>query len=302
VTGSGRGIGRATVELLASRGASVVVNDLGTERTSTTFDPTVADEVVAEIRRKGGKAVANHDSVDTREGAERMVQAAVDAFGRIDILANVAGNKRSAPFLEMTERQWDELLAVHLKGTFLCTQAACRDMAKRSYGRIINISSHAALGISSSGYSGGTANYAAAKAGVLGLTRSLARELAPLSITCNAIFPNAETRGRAQARAWRRAAGVPETAASAGGQPEDVAQVIAFLATPFAGDITGRTFFSKGGWVELSSDPMPLRALFKTGQWTIEELAERLPSLLTSPSTSERGIDQTQARETAAGA
>jgi NAD(P)-dependent dehydrogenase (short-subunit alcohol dehydrogenase family) len=294
VTGSGRGIGRATVELLASRGASVVVNDIGTERSRTTFDPSVAEEVAEGIIKRGGRAIANHDAVGTREGAERMVKAALDAFGRIDILANVAGNKRSAPFLEMTDAQWDELFAVHMRGAFLCAQAACRDMAKRNNGRIINISSHSALGVSSRGFSGGSTNYAAAKAGVLGFTRALAREVQPLGITCNAIFPNAETRNQQESRARRQAAGIVETQASLKprGTPEGVAQVIAFLATPFAGGITARTFFAKSGRIELFSDPSPVRAAIKQGEWTVEELAEVVPSLLPGEESTEYGVDQ----------
>jgi NAD(P)-dependent dehydrogenase (short-subunit alcohol dehydrogenase family) len=276
VTGSGRGIGKAIAELFATEGARVVVNDIGTSPEGQTSDPGVADAVVQGINAAGGTAVANHDSVATMTGARNMVATAVDAFGHLDILVNNAGIFRPVDFLDLRESDWDDVLAVHLKGAFVCAQSAAREMAHRGYGRIINISSKSALGVGSSGGSSKRSPYAAAKAGILGLTRVLSRELAPLGITCNAVMPFAKGRmegfGKLSAD---RGKGPP-------GQTEDVAPTVAYLASRAGGMVTGRTFWVSGGRIELYSDPAPRFALMKSGRWTIEELEREIPAALGS--------------------
>lgn len=185
VTGSGEGIGREYALDLAKRGAKVVVNDIGTCPDSG----RTADRVVDQIQRAGGQAVANHDSVATMEGGRRMVQTALDHFGRLDILINNAGIIRDRTFMNMTEEEWDQVMGVHLKGAFCVTQPAVRAMRENNYGRII-------FTASSSGLYGnfGQSNYGAAKMGLVGLMNTLKLETAKYNIKVNTVAPNAETR------------------------------------------------------------------------------------------------------------
>src|SRR5262245_27245124 len=190
VTGAGGGIGRAEALLLAKEGAKVVVNDLGGARDGTGCSDAAASKVVEEIKAAGGHAVPNFDNVATTEGANNIIQAAVSAFGRIDVLINNAGILRDKSLLKMDEAMWDAVIAVHLKGTYLCTQAAAKQMVSQGGGgRIVNTTSV-------SGMMGnfGQANYAAAKAGIYGFTRTAAIELQKHRITVNALAPIAKTR------------------------------------------------------------------------------------------------------------
>ena len=190
VTGAGGGIGRAHARLLASEGAKIVVNDLGGARDGSAGEGSAADKVVDEIRAAGGSAVANHESVASAEGAAALVKAAVSAFGHVDVLVNNAGILRDKSFLKMDEAMWDSVVAVHLKGTFLCSQVFARQLvAQGSGGRIVNTTSV-------SGMLGnfGQANYSSAKAGIYGLTRTMSIELQKHRITVNAIAPIAKTR------------------------------------------------------------------------------------------------------------
>src|SRR5216110_1133547 len=163
VTGAGRGIGRAIAELLAAEGAGVVVNDLGSAVDGTGASVSVADEVVAAIRARGGKAVANHDSVADFAAAERLIATAVKEFGAVDVLVNNAGILRDRMIFNMSEEEWDAVIAVHLKGHYCCTKPASILMRQQRFGRIINFSS-------GSGLIGnpGQANYGAAKSGIAG--------------------------------------------------------------------------------------------------------------------------------------
>ena len=175
--------------LLAAEGANVVVNDPGVNSDGTGHDNGPAEQVVAEIKAAGGNAVANADTVATFEGGENMVRQCVDAFGRIDILMNVAGILRDRMIFNMNEEEWDAVIAVHLKGHFNTIQPASILMRQQRYGRIVNFSSISGLrGIS------GQSNYGAAKAAIAGLTRVVARDLGKYGVTCNAISPGAATR------------------------------------------------------------------------------------------------------------
>lgn len=190
VTGAGGGIGRAEALLFAREGARVVVNDLGASRDGTGAASSMADEVVAEIKQAGGEAVANYDSVSTAEGAANIVKTAVNAFGKVDVLVNNAGILRDKSFLKLDESMWDAVVDVHLKGTFFCSQAAAQQMVQQGgAGRIVNTTSV-------SGMMGnfGQANYSAAKAGIYGLTRTMAIELQKRGILVNALAPIAKTR------------------------------------------------------------------------------------------------------------
>ncbi|MFO7560676.1 MAG: SDR family oxidoreductase [Desulfobacterales bacterium] len=189
VTGAGAGLGRTYALSLAARGAKVVVNDLGGARDGSGSSTSAADTVVEEIKKAGGEAVANYDSVATVEGGENIVKTAVDTFGKIDIVINNAGILRDKSFVKMTEEEWDLVLAVHLKGAYCVTQPAFKIMKENGYGRIINTASGAGL------YGNfGQSNYCAAKMGVVGLMNNIAIEGAKYNIKCNTIAPIAASR------------------------------------------------------------------------------------------------------------
>src|SRR5215471_20766237 len=188
VTGAGRGIGREVALELARQGASVIVNDPGVGRGGEKTAERPADDVVAEIRKAGGKATANYDSVTEYLKAGLMVKQCTDQFGKIDILVNCAGNLRERMIWNMSEDDFDSVVSVHLKGHWNMCHHAIKYMRQARYGRIVNFSSDAFKG------SVGQANYSAVKAGIIGLTRSIAKECAKFGITANAICPAADTR------------------------------------------------------------------------------------------------------------
>ena len=266
VTGAGRGIGRVTALLLAELGARVVVNDPGVDPTGTGQDSAPAAQVVQEIRSKGGEAVANFDSVASMEGGERIIKTALDAWGRLDILVNNAGILRDRLITNMSEEDWDAVIAVHLKGTFACTRAAAAQMRRQRSGRIINTSSASGL-IGNAGQS----NYGAAKAAIAGFTRVVARELAGYGVTCNAIAPMAAT---------RLTAGWLDQAAEIGfamPEPDGIAPLVAHLAGDAAADINGQIFYVFGGTVCLAQAPLPMRTIFKPTRWELDELVQMVP-------------------------
>ncbi len=284
VTGAGRGIGRGHALLLAAEGAKVVVNDLGGAADGTGADKAPADEVVEEIRKMGGEAVANYDSVATMEGGERIIKAAIDNFGRLDILVNNAGVLRDRMVFNMTEEEWDTVISVHLKGHFTCTKFACVLFRQQRSGRIINTSSSSGLG------NMGQANYSAAKEGIVGLTRTVARDMGRYGVTCNAIRPRAATRLTMTPElkaAWEKRAatgvGGPTRAPRAEIEllpPEACSPLVVFLCTDEAADINGCTFSVGGGEIHLYSEPQYWRSIYKEGIWDVDELCQLMPRTL----------------------
>jgi NAD(P)-dependent dehydrogenase (short-subunit alcohol dehydrogenase family) len=279
VTGAGRGIGRGIALLLAQEGAAVVVNDLGGAIDGSGASSGPADEVVSEIKSKGGRAVANADSVADFKAAENIITTAVKEFGRLDILVNVAGILRDRMIFNLSEEDWDAVVKVHLKGTFNCVRHASVQMRQQKHGRIINFTSTSGLYGNS-----GQANYGAAKDGIAGLTRVVSRDLGKYGITVNAIAPVAATRMTAtvsdQAREARAKRGI-----SAGApvvqmrmEPEDVAPMVVYLTTDNAKNINGQTFLIRGGVISLLNYPAPARTITKLGRWKPEELAAIFPS------------------------
>jgi len=247
VTGGGRGIGRGVSRLLAQLGASVVVNDLGVTVAGQKETQSPADDVVKEIKAAGGKAASNHMDIATLEGGEGIVNQAIKEFGQLDILVNVAGILRDRMIFNMSEQEWDDVIRVHLKGHYCTMRPASAHMRERKYGRIINFSSNSALG------SPGQPNYAAAKAGILGLTYSSANSLAKYNITVNAIMPGASTRMTDTIPAGRMpgATGIPQSESAAGTprDPANIAPIVAFLASDDASFVHGVTIPVDGGRV-----------------------------------------------------
>ncbi len=283
VTGGGRGIGRGVAMLLAAEGAKVVVNDYGVAVDGTQPSSGPAAEVAEEIRAAGGTAVPNFDTVATMEGGEAMIKQALDEFGRLDIVVNVAGILRDRMVFNMTEEEWDAVIAVHLKGHFATTKPASIIMRQQRSGRIITFTSGSGLRGSS-----GQANYGAAKAGIAGFTRVIARDLGRYGATCNSISPGAQTRMTASvpqsgrdARAARGIATAPmATQARVERAPEQVAPMVAYLATDDAWNINGQIFAVSGGTVSLLYHPTPYRTIFKEGTWTVDELKRVVPQQL----------------------
>lgn len=223
VTGAGTGIGRAEAISLAAHGAKVVVNDLGTSHDGMGETHERADLVVKEIVEAGGVAVPNYDSVAVEKGAENIIDTAIRNYGRIDILINNAGIVRNPkPVFELSTDDWESLIKTHLFGTFYCTRSACSVMQKQGYGRVINTSSHVGLGWK------GFSAYGAAKEGIVGFTRTVARDMAEFGVTCNAIRPLAVWRGSKEI-----------TPGMAVNLPEDIAVLVTYLASEQADHING---------------------------------------------------------------
>ena len=287
VTGAGRGIGRAEALALAAEGAKVVVNDLGGAADGTGASHAPADDVVAEIKKLGGDAEANCDSVATPEGGENIIKTAIDKFGRLDILVNNAGVLRDRMVFNMSEEEWDTVIKVHLYGHFHCIRPACAIFRQQRSGRIINTSSLAGLG------NMGQANYSAAKEGIIGLTRTVARDMGKYGVTCNAIRPGAATRltmtpelfaawEKAKAEGGATAAGIGDAAALlAKATPEMIAPLVVYLCLDEAANINGCTFEIHGGHIGLYSEPAIIAEVEKDGMWTLDELIEIMPGKIT---------------------
>jgi NAD(P)-dependent dehydrogenase (short-subunit alcohol dehydrogenase family) len=276
VTGAGRGIGRGEALLLAAEGARVVVNDVGGEWDGTGQDPRPASEVVEEIRAAGGEAEAHFDDISEPDGARGAIGLAIERWGRIDCLVNNAGILRDRMIFNMAPDEWDAVMKVHLRGTFLCTQAVCshwRDLSKAGQdvgGAVVNTSSTSGLlGIA------GQSNYGAAKAGIAAFTQIVSMEMAKYGVSVNAIAPGARTRMTEQTFG---------DLATPEGQfdplaPENVAPLVAFLCGDAAAGITGQVFGITGGLVQLYQGWTPVAQADRGDRWTVAELAERIPEL-----------------------
>ncbi len=277
VTGSGRGIGRCEALALASEGANVVINDLGGSADGSGNSQSPADDVVREIKAMGGKAVANYDSVTSWKGAENIVKSAVDNFGRLDILVNNAGILRDRLVFNMTEEEWDLVVKVHLYGHFYMIRHSCNVMRRQRYGRIINTSSIAGLGMTL-----GQANYAAAKEGIVGLTRVVAKDLGRLGITCNAIRPNAATRltlSDELKAAWTKSGMEQAIQQLEQLKPEDIAPLVVWLASEESGNVNGRVFQVQTGKIALYSEPVEEKVVNITGSWTTDDVFKMVPTI-----------------------
>ncbi|HAX24623.1 MAG TPA: short-chain dehydrogenase [Chloroflexi bacterium] len=280
VTGAGRGIGRGIALLMAQEGAAVVVNDLGTGLAGEGADVSVAQQVVNEIEAVGGKGLANTDSITDYDAVGAMVESAIDHFGKLDIVVNVAGILRDRMIFNMDEAEWDAVVAVHLRGTFnTCRHASTHFRDRREGGRIINFSSSSAWG------SPGQPNYAAAKYGILGLTAVLANSLDRYGVTSNAILPYAATRmidSTPRAEKVREETGkLPsELAIGSEGDPANVAPMVTYLATDDAHNINGH-FFGVGGYtVGLYSHWELAGVLQADRRWTVQELIDLFPKTI----------------------
>jgi NAD(P)-dependent dehydrogenase (short-subunit alcohol dehydrogenase family) len=272
VTGAGRGIGRSVALLLARCGAAVVVNDLGAALDGSGADSGPAQQVVNEIAEAGGKAVANGADVSDYAAAEGLIRDAIEGFGRLDIVVNVAGILRDRMVFNMAEQEWDDVIRVHLKGAFNTTKFASahwRSLREETaQNRIINFTS-----VSGLHGAPGQPNYAAAKMGIVGLTYSSANALGKYGVTVNAISPGAATRMTESVPEGRRRA---RSAADDERSPDNVAPIVAYLASEQSGWLTGRIIHASGYEVALYSNPQPLIRLIGTGPWDPDALAAQV--------------------------
>lgn len=279
ISGSGQGIGRAIAIAMAQEGAKIITNNRkpGTEGGD-------AETTAKAIRESGGEAVPVFSDVAKFDEAQKLIQSAVDNFGKIDILVNCAGADAPRMIWNMTEEEWDRCVGSFLKGTFNTTRHACGFMRQQRWGRILNMSSDAFLGTV------GHANYGAAKGGIVSFSRSIAREMGRYNVTCNAICPEAATRftlapdvvegfkkryeaGLITKERLDELLGVPP--------PELLAPFIVYLASDEAWNINGNVFRVSGGEITLFSEPIRARAIFKSeGIWTQQELSELIPKTL----------------------
>jgi NAD(P)-dependent dehydrogenase (short-subunit alcohol dehydrogenase family) len=271
VTGAGRGIGRAEALVLASEGAKVIVNDVGASLQGIGDDKHPAEEVVELIKAGGSDAAVNASDVSSWEGAKALVDQAVDTFGQLDILVNNAGILRDKMSFNMEESDWDDVIRVHLKGHFATSRHAAvywRGRAKAGEevsGRIINTSSEAGLFGNA-----GQANYSAAKAGIASLTWALARELERYGVTVNSLSPRART---------RMTEGIFAEMSTEGEgfdkfDPANIAQLVGFLATDEAADVTGQNFIVFGGDIWATGGFHPIGEVHRDTGWTPKELID----------------------------
>jgi NAD(P)-dependent dehydrogenase (short-subunit alcohol dehydrogenase family) len=282
ITGAGRGIGRGEAILFAEEGARVVVNDLGGEWDGTGADARAATQVVEEIKGAGGEAVAHFEDISEERGAASLIAAALDEWGRLDVVVNNAGILRDRMVFNMSVEDWDAVMKVHLRGHFLVTRAASvhwRDRAKAGEqvrGAIINTSS-------TSGILGnaGQSNYGAAKAGIAAFSYIVAMELARYGVTVNAIAPGARTRLTEKTFGELK---LPEGEFDSLA-PENIAPLVAYLASDAAANITGQVFYVQGGLVQLYQGWTPVAEIQNDQRWAPAELAGRMDQLFEGRST-----------------
>ena len=272
VTGAGRGIGRAIALEAARQGARVVVNDLGTDLEGRRDGASPADDVVAAIRGAGGRAVADHGSVADPADAERMVGRAVATFGRIDGVVNNAGILRDRIFHKMARDDWEAVIGVHLMGSYYVARAAAERFRAQSSGAFVHLTS-------TSGLIGnvGQANYAAAKLGLVGLSKAIALDMRRFGVRSNCVAPFAWSRMTGSIPAAASEERVQRLQAMA---PETIAPLVVALLSPTCGDVTGQVFAVRQNEVFLFSQPRPLRSVHRDGGWTGRRILDHaLPAL-----------------------
>ena len=274
VTGAGGGIGRGIALAMAASGAKVVVNDLGVSLSGDKGDETAAEKVAREIRDAGGEAAVSADSVSTWTGAEKIVQCALDNFGRIDGVVNNAGNLRDRIFFKMSEEEWRAVVNVHLDGSFFVSRAAANHMRAQNSGALVHMTS-------TSGLIGnfGQANYSAAKLGIAALSKSIALDMSRFNVRSNCIAPFA----------WSRmTSSIPANTPAEKERVEKlkkmearkIAPMAVFLASDAAKDVTGQIFGVRANEIMLFSQPRPIRSVHHTPEWTPEAIAEiAVPSM-----------------------
>ncbi|HET7736967.1 MAG TPA: SDR family NAD(P)-dependent oxidoreductase [Tepidiformaceae bacterium] len=275
VTGAGRGIGRGVAKLYAAQGARVIVNDLGGSVAGEGADTTPAQSVVDEITAAGGIAMADYSDVADMEQAEALVRKALNEWGKLDILVNVAGILRDRMVFNMTEEEWDAVVRVHMKGTFATTRfASIHWRQAREGGRLINFTS-------GSGLFGapGQPNYAAAKAGIWGFTMSCARALGRYGVTANSIGPGAATRMTDTVPQDRGGANIGQAQGSEGTEmdPGNIAPCLTYLASEEGKWVTGKCFGVRGYQITLYTDIQPRIILRNSGPWDLDTLFEQFP-------------------------
>ena len=292
VTGGGRGIGRGIAKLLAEEGASIVVNDKGTEVDGTGASNIPADGVVDEIKSSGGKAIANYSDVSTMEGGESLIQACVDNYGQIDILVNSAGSLKDRMIYQMTESDFDQVVRNNSKSVFTTTKFAGILFRQQRSGRVVNMVADSGLG------DVGRSNYAAATEGIIGLTRTTAKDLGKYGVTANAISAMAETRlypGAVDQHSVPEISGPsrderagigpsPEIPSWSGdGSPDDaenVAPLAVYLCTEAAPNINGYVLGVRGGSLYVYSNPDIENVVNKWGNFTMEEMDVLFPKMM----------------------
>ena len=286
VTGAAGGLGKEICLAFAREGANIVCNDIGADRAGAGAEKTPVDKVVDAVKAIGVKAIANYDSVVDFKASEKLINTCVKEFGKIDILINAHGNLRDKMIWNMSEDEWDNVVAVHLKGTFNTCRHACVLMREQKSGRIINVTSDAWRGTM------GHVNYGAVKGGIVSLTRSIAREMGRYGVTCNAFAPIAKTRMTMSddviKGTWKRVeAGVMSKEQAelmmAMPGPEHIPPMLVYLATDFADNINGQVFHTSGGRVGIYCEPIEVRSAYKDiqlGPFTTDELIKIVPQTL----------------------
>ena len=287
ITGAGRGIGRAIAMACAAEGANVVVGDFGVSVTGAEPTSEIADAVVREITGAGGTAVAVASDISTMEGGKALVDAAINNWGRLDAAVCVAGIVRERMLFNMSEEEWDDVVRVHLKGTFTVFRFASAVMREQKSGTLIGFTS----GVGQMG-STGQANYASAKAGIIGLSRSAALGMMKYGVTSNIIAPIANTRMAANV-----SGGLQES-----GDPEDIAPMVVYLAGDAAQDVTGQVYTVVGGRISVWSQPKEVRSMTTEGRWTPEAIANRFGEIGTERLEMLNWIDANNKRQAEAAA
>ena len=272
MTGAGRGIGRAIALLMAEEGAHVVVCDIGASLEGAGTDAGPAQAVVEEIKKAGGKAIASTLSISEPANGDKIVQAALDAFGRVDILVNNAGILRDRIFHRMSWSDWSDVISVHLNGSFIMSRACATQFREQKSGSYVHMTS-------TSGLIGnfGQANYMAAKLGILGLSRGIALDMARFNVRSNCVSPFAWTR-MVQSIPAETEDEKARVARAAQVTPEKVAPLVVYLASDKADGITGQILSARNNEIYLFNQNRPIRTLHRSDGWTPQKLADQLKS------------------------